>query len=164
MRCRPRPRPPKGTARDHRRDRAAEAGRRAARAGAAGPRRSSHFKQRRLTPLQCKHIALLLAHSQRTSCASKDRADHNRDATGSRAFVGIYLDVRAKGDPNLPAPIPELSVVTLTHPFEYKARKLPEGTVGTVVHAWSDGEHYAVEFSEPFPCVVSLARGDIQPA
>ena len=68
------------------------------------------------------------------------------------------------------APIPELSVVRLTHSFEHEARnehearKLPEGTVGTVVHAWSDGEHYAVEFTRPFPCVVSLARADIQPA
>ena len=62
------------------------------------------------------------------------------------------------------APIPELSVVRLTHSFEHKARKLPEGTVGTVVHAWRDGKHYAVEFTKPFPCVVSLAWADIQPA
>ena len=65
---------------------------------------------------------------------------------------------------NMPAPIPELSVVRLTHSFEHQARKLPEGTVRTVVHAWSDGEHYAVEFTKPFPCVVSLARADIEPA
>ena len=64
----------------------------------------------------------------------------------------------------MPAPIPELSVVTLTHSLEYKARELPEGTVGTVVHAWRDGEHYAVEFTKPFPCVVSLVHSDIQPA
>jgi Domain of unknown function (DUF4926) len=59
-------------------------------------------------------------------------------------------------------PIPELSVVKLTHSLEHRARLLPEGTVGTVVHAWSDGEHYAVEFAKPFPCVVSLARADIR--
>ena len=59
-------------------------------------------------------------------------------------------------------PIPELSVVKLTHSLEHRARLLPEGTVGTVVDAWSDGEHYAVEFAKPFPCVVSLARGDIR--
>ena len=35
---------------------------------------------------------------------------------------------------------------------------------GRSVHAWSDGEHYAVEFMRPFPYVVSLARADIQPA
>ena len=62
------------------------------------------------------------------------------------------------------APIHELSVVTLTHAFEHEAMELPEGTVGTVVHVWNDGEHYAVEFTKPFPCVVSLARADIQPA
>ena len=60
-------------------------------------------------------------------------------------------------------PIPELSVVKLTHSLEHRARLLPEGTVGTVVHAWSDGEHYAVEFAKPFACVVSLARADIRP-
>ncbi len=64
----------------------------------------------------------------------------------------------------MPAPIPELSVVMLTHAFEHRAGKSPEGTVGTVVHAWSDGEHYAVEFTKPFPCVVSPVRTDIQPA
>jgi hypothetical protein len=64
----------------------------------------------------------------------------------------------------MPAPIPELSVVTLTHVLEHNAGKFPEGTTGTIVHAWGDGEHYAVEFSEPFPCVVSLTRADIQPA
>ena len=60
-------------------------------------------------------------------------------------------------------PIPELSVVKLTHSLEHRTRLLPEGTIGTVVHAWSDGEHYAVEFTKPFPCVVSVARTDIQP-
>ena len=59
-------------------------------------------------------------------------------------------------------PITELSVVKLKHSLEHRARLLPEGTVGTVVHAWSDGEHYEVEFVKPFPCVVSLARGDIR--
>jgi hypothetical protein len=60
--------------------------------------------------------------------------------------------------------ISELSVVMLTHTVEHKARELPEGATGTVVHAWSDGEHYAVEFTEPFQCVVSVARRDICPA
>ena len=61
------------------------------------------------------------------------------------------------------APIPELSVVRLTHSFEHEARKLPEGSVGTVVHAWSGGEHYAVEFTRPFPSLVSLARPTFSP-
>ena len=61
------------------------------------------------------------------------------------------------------APIPELSVVRLTHSFEHEARKLPEGIIGSVVHAWSDGEHYAVEFTRPFPCVVSLAGPTFSP-
>ena len=61
-------------------------------------------------------------------------------------------------------PILELSVVATTHPLEHRARELPAGSRGTVVHAWSDGEHYAVEFARPFPCVLSLARDDIRPA
>jgi hypothetical protein len=58
----------------------------------------------------------------------------------------------------------ELSVVTLTHSLEHRARELPEGTPGTIVHAWSDGEHYEVEFTRPFTCVVSLALADVEPA
>jgi len=63
-----------------------------------------------------------------------------------------------------PRAISELSVVTLTHAIEHEAKELPEGTRGTVVHVWSDGEHYAVEFATPFRCIVSVARCDIQPA
>lgn len=60
--------------------------------------------------------------------------------------------------------IPELSIVALRHPLEHEGRLLPEGGKGTVVHAYRDGEHYEVEFSEPFPCAVTVARDDIQPA
>jgi hypothetical protein len=63
----------------------------------------------------------------------------------------------------MPAPIPELSVVMLTRAFQHRAGKLPEGTVGTVVHAWSDGEHYTVEFTKPFPRVVSLVAPTFNP-
>lgn len=59
--------------------------------------------------------------------------------------------------------IPELSVVALTHPVEHSARELPGGTEGTVVFAYEGGQHYEVEFFEPFPCVVTVARADIQP-
>lgn len=58
--------------------------------------------------------------------------------------------------------IHELSVVALAHPIQHEAKELPEGTKGTIVHAWSDGEHYAVEFATPFRCVVSVARSDIR--
>ena len=59
--------------------------------------------------------------------------------------------------------IPELSVVRLTHAIEYQEKQLPMGAQGTVVHAWSDGEHYAVEFATPFRCVISVTRSDIRP-
>jgi type III restriction enzyme len=57
--------------------------------------------------------------------------------------------------------LPELSVVALSHPVECKGRVLPEGGKGTVVHVYRDGEHYEVEFADPFPCTVTLRRADI---
>jgi len=59
--------------------------------------------------------------------------------------------------------IPELSVVVLTHPVECKGGVLPQGGKGTVVHVYRDGEHYEVEFAEPFPCTTTLRRDDINP-
>ena len=59
--------------------------------------------------------------------------------------------------------IPELSVVALTHPVQYKGRVLPEGGKGTIVHVYRDGEYYEVEFAEPFPCTVTLRRAEIHP-
>ena len=60
--------------------------------------------------------------------------------------------------------IPELSVVALRRPVESKGGVLPAGGKGTVVHVYSDGEHYEVEFSKPFRCTVTLVADDIQPA
>ena len=57
--------------------------------------------------------------------------------------------------------IPELSVVALKHPVECKGSILPEGGKGTIVHVYRDGEHYEVEFVEPFACTLTLRRGDI---
>jgi hypothetical protein len=57
--------------------------------------------------------------------------------------------------------IPELSVVALKHPVECKGGVLPEGGKGTVVHVYRDGEHYEVEFAQPFPCTITLRRDDI---
>ena len=59
--------------------------------------------------------------------------------------------------------IPELSVVALRHPVECKGGVLPQGGKGTVVHVYRDGEHYEVEFAEPFPCTITLRRDDIHP-
>jgi type III restriction enzyme len=57
----------------------------------------------------------------------------------------------------------ELSVVVLKRPVESKGGILPEGGKGTVVHVYRDGEHYEVEFAEPFPCTLTLRRADIHP-
>lgn len=60
--------------------------------------------------------------------------------------------------------ISELSIVTLNRPVECKGGVVPEGGKGTVVHVYRDGEHYEVEFAEPFPCTVTVEASDIQPA
>ena len=60
--------------------------------------------------------------------------------------------------------IPELSVVTLRHSVQCKGGFLPEGGKGTVVHVYRDGEHYEVEFAEPFPCTVTVGASDLDPA
>lgn len=60
--------------------------------------------------------------------------------------------------------IPELSVVALKRAVECKGGMVPKGGKGTVVHAYRDGEHYEVEFSEPIPCTVTVSAGDLQPA
>ena len=60
--------------------------------------------------------------------------------------------------------IRKLSVVSLKRPVECKGGVMPEGGKGTVVHVYRDGEHYEIEFSQPFPCTVTVSAEDIQPA
>ena len=62
-----------------------------------------------------------------------------------------------------PCSITELSIVALRHPRECDGRTLPAGTVGAVVYAYRDGAGYEVEFSQPFHCVVTVQRDEIQP-
>jgi hypothetical protein len=57
--------------------------------------------------------------------------------------------------------IPEHSVVALRHDVESEGHVLREGQQGTVVHAWADGKHYAVEFDKPSQ-VVDVEREDIR--
>ena len=59
--------------------------------------------------------------------------------------------------------IPELSVVALVHPVECEGGVLPAERKGTIVHVYRDGEHYEVEFAEPFACTVTARRADIHP-
>jgi len=59
--------------------------------------------------------------------------------------------------------IPELSIVALTHAVSQGDRTLPAGATGAVVFAYRDGVGYAVEFDEPFHCVVTVERDDIRP-
>jgi hypothetical protein len=58
--------------------------------------------------------------------------------------------------------IPEHSVVALRRDFESEGHVLPAGQLGTVVHAWGDGKHYAVEFDKPTSQVVDVERDDIR--
>jgi Domain of unknown function (DUF4926) len=58
--------------------------------------------------------------------------------------------------------IPDLCTVVLRHSVESKGRVLAKGQHGTVLHAWSDGEHYLVEFTEgPTAYVADVGRDDI---
>jgi hypothetical protein len=59
-------------------------------------------------------------------------------------------------------PIPELSTVTLRHPHKCDDKVLPEGGRGTIVYAYRGGEAYEVEFEEPFHCVTTVQRDEIQ--
>jgi hypothetical protein len=52
------------------------------------------------------------------------------------------------------SPIPELSMVALTHPHECEGRTLPAGAMGAVVFAYRDGIGYDVALAEPFHCIV----------
>ena len=60
-------------------------------------------------------------------------------------------------------PIPELSIIALKRAHECEGRMLPVGSRGAVVYAYRDGAAYEVEFSEPFPCVVTVGSDDIRP-
>jgi hypothetical protein len=57
---------------------------------------------------------------------------------------------------------PMLRTVVLRHPIECNNAVFPEGSKGTIVHVYADGEHYEVEFTEPFPCTITLQHGDIR--
>ena len=54
-------------------------------------------------------------------------------------------------------------IVALTHSCECQGRVLPEGAQGAIVHEYRDGITYEVEFTQPFPCVVTLHSADIRP-
>lgn len=59
--------------------------------------------------------------------------------------------------------ISELSVVALRRSLAHEGRVLFEGSRGVVVHVYRHGEHYEVEFTEPFPCTVTVVHDDIEP-
>ena len=75
---------------------------------------------------------------------------------------GAALSVSLSHSSDTPASgFTELSVVRLVHPVKEGRRTLPAGAAGTVVHAYSDGVGYEVEFSSPFHAIVTLEAGDL---
>jgi hypothetical protein len=58
--------------------------------------------------------------------------------------------------------IAELSIVVLTRSRACSSGVIPEGSRGTVVHAYGDGMGYEVEFDEPTHCVVTVERDGIR--
>lgn len=49
----------------------------------------------------------------------------------------------------------------LVHPVKEGRRTIPAGAVGTIVHAYSDGVGYEVEFAQPFQAIVTLEASDL---
>jgi hypothetical protein len=54
-------------------------------------------------------------------------------------------------------PVEEMSILKLRSSVETKQGTIPVGTTGTVVHAYSDGQAYIIEFYEPFHAVATVA-------
>jgi hypothetical protein len=52
--------------------------------------------------------------------------------------------------------VAELGVVKLAQPVATRQGSLPAGSCGTVVHAYSDGQAYIIEFHEPFHAVATV--------
>lgn len=87
---------------------------------------------------------------------AKARSRHQWLARRHRGNVGS-----TSVDPQMRRRILLHSTVSLKHSIVKGGRRSPEGATGSVVHAYGDGEHYEVEFSQPFHCVVTVGREDI---
>lgn len=66
-------------------------------------------------------------------------------------------------------PYPELSLVALRdevplHRNGVEGYSLAAGTVGTVVFAYRGDMAYEVEFTSPYPCVITCLRWELDPA
>ena len=57
----------------------------------------------------------------------------------------------------------ELAIVKLREPRTFEGGVLPVGSEGTVVHSYRNGAAYEVEFAQPFHCVMTVRRADIEP-
>lgn len=60
--------------------------------------------------------------------------------------------------------MPELSIVALKNERSCEDGILPPGTQGTIVHVYNDEAGYEVEFSEPFRCILTVSRDEVEPA
>lgn len=55
----------------------------------------------------------------------------------------------------------ELERVTLGRPVESEDGLVPAGTSGTIMHVYSEGSAYEVEFTEPFSTVATVKADEI---
>lgn len=69
---------------------------------------------------------------------------------------GAPLKKVAEGATAAARQVPELSIIRLCLPVETKQGTVPAGSTGTVVHAYSDGQAYIIEFYEPFHAVATV--------
>lgn len=61
-----------------------------------------------------------------------------------------------------PAPIPELTEITLRRAVDRRGVHMPAGAHGVVMAAYADGLAYEVEFETPKHIVLTLEGTDIQ--
>jgi hypothetical protein len=55
----------------------------------------------------------------------------------------------------------DLARVTLARPVPSEEGQVPAGATGTIVHVWSSGAAYEVEFTKPFRAVATVTADDI---
>lgn len=60
-------------------------------------------------------------------------------------------------------PLEELTRVALLRAFDTEAGVLPKGARGTIVSSYDRGAAYYLEFTRPFPALLTVASGDVAP-
>jgi hypothetical protein len=79
------------------------------------------------------------------------------------AELGCVQTDEIQQDGRLRLKRPELSRVTLTRDVSSEDGLVPAGSSGTIVHVYSSGPAYEVEFTMPFHTVATVEADDLAP-